>query len=73
MFLKPWLELQGIEAWINKNKVFENFDLNLYFDQSTAIIGPNGAGKSTLIKLIEKTGSENITELVQEYPNLDKL
>ena len=37
--------------------------------------GPNVANNinRTLIQLIEKTGSENITELVQEYSNLDKL
>ena len=37
--------------------------------------GPNVANNinRTLVTLIEKTGSENITELVQQYPNLDKL
>lgn len=37
--------------------------------------GPNIANNinNTLVKLIEKTGSKNITELVQQYSNLDKL
>ena len=37
--------------------------------------GPNVANNinRNLVRLIEKTGSENITELVQQYSKLDKL
>jgi len=50
----PWLDLQGVEAWINGTRVFENLSLQLWLGQHTAILGPNGSGKSSLVKLISR-------------------
>ncbi len=51
----PWLEIESLEVWDNKNKIFNNLTLNLYKGQNTIILGPNGAGKSAIVGLINRT------------------
>ena len=40
---------------INENKIFENFDLEIFKGEYVSIIGSNGAGKSTLLNIISGT------------------
>ncbi len=51
----PWLELSSVEVVINKKKVLNGIDLNLYLRENTLILGPNGSGKSLLVRLISRS------------------
>lgn len=53
------LKIRNATAWRGKTKVFNGFDLDVPWGESTAILGPNGAGKSTLLKIVTR----------QIYPN----
>ena len=52
---QPWLDMQSVEAWINRHRIVQNLSLKLWTGESTAILGRNGAGKSTLVKLINRS------------------
>ena len=52
---EPWLEMESLEVWDNKNQIFSNLSLNLYKGENTILLGPNGAGKSAIVGLINRT------------------
>lgn len=52
--LKPYLELEAIEAWLGPRPVFDDLSLRLHLGEHTAVLGPNGSGKSSLIRLLTR-------------------
>lgn len=52
--LEPYLELEGIEAWLGPRPVFNDLSLRLNLGEHTAVLGPNGSGKSSLIRLLTR-------------------
>lgn len=54
MTMRPYLELEAVEAWLGPRPVFGNLNLCLHLGEHAVILGPNGAGKSALIKLLSR-------------------
>ena len=52
--LKPYLELEAIEAWLGPRPVLHDLSLELRLGEHTAVLGPNGSGKSSLIRLLTR-------------------
>jgi len=52
--LRPFLELEAIEAWLGPRPVFHDLSLRLHLGEHTAVLGPNGSGKSSLIRLLTR-------------------
>lgn len=48
------IKIRKATAWRGATKVFDDFNLSIPSDRSTAVLGPNGAGKSTLLRIITK-------------------
>jgi iron complex transport system ATP-binding protein len=48
------LNIKNATVWRGPHKVFDNFELTIPSDRSTAILGPNGAGKSTLLRIVTR-------------------
>lgn len=49
--MKKIIEIKNLNFSYKNNSVFENFNLNI-FDQNTSIIGTSAAGKTTLAKIL---------------------
>ena len=59
--MTPFFEIKNACVYRGENIIFENFNLNLFLNQSTAILGPNGAGKTTLFKLLTREISPRVS------------
>jgi len=53
------LNFQYTDNLGRKNKVIENFNLNIELGKVVCLFGPNGCGKSTLLKLLASIIKEN--------------
>ncbi len=49
---KKILHIQNIAKFINKKKILENIEFEIFQNQITVLIGQNGSGKSSLAKII---------------------
>ncbi len=48
------IKIENATAWRGSTKVFDDLNLSIPADRSTAVLGPNGAGKSTLLRIITR-------------------
>jgi ATP-binding cassette subfamily B protein len=71
----PSIEFRDVEFTYpnSKNKIFQNFNLNISSGEKIAIVGANGAGKSTLTKLIARLYDPQVGEILINGTNLKDL
>ncbi len=60
----PLVEITAATVYRGNTRVFDDFNLTLAQNESTAILGPNGAGKTTLLKLLTR----ELYPLWREFP-----
>ncbi|MBT3770494.1 MAG: ATP-binding cassette domain-containing protein, partial [Acidiferrobacteraceae bacterium] len=60
----PLIEITAATVYRGNTRVFDDFNLTLAQNESTAILGPNGAGKTTLLKLLTR----ELYPLWREFP-----
>ncbi len=60
----PLIEITDATVYRGNTRVFDDFNLTLSQNESTAILGPNGAGKTTLLKLLTR----ELYPLWREFP-----
>lgn len=68
------IHIQDLTYYYGKRKVFDNFNLNIRFNEVTLIIGEIGSGKSTLVSLILKYQTPHNGEIFlngNPYKNID--
>ena len=60
----PLVEITAATVYRGNTRVFDDFNLTLVQNESTAILGPNGAGTTTLLKLLTR----ELYPLWREFP-----
>ncbi len=48
------IEIEGLNAWFEKNQVLKDINMKIHENAVTAIIGPSGCGKTTLIRCLNR-------------------
>lgn len=68
--LKKIIEIKKLSFSYKNEKIFENFNLNIFKKQRISFLGESGIGKSTLLKIIcgfylPKIGNVNVSENIK--------
>jgi Fe-S cluster assembly ATP-binding protein len=69
----PILQVQGLQASVEKRKILDGLDLEIRAGEVHAIMGPNGSGKSTLSQVLAGREDYRVTGGTVRYLGRDLL